>query len=653
MRINIKLKTLLMLPILLISTLVVLGVPSVRPAYAIPQLSVSPAVITDTCPSACTLYGVGSTFQYSVRATGIAVGQLFAYQFSLHFNPQILQAVNGSISYGACFDLLVSGGNAVPVTSIDNFNGVVFIAVASFGPQCPLFATTNLVLGVITFSVAGLGRSDQSIQDNILIHDAGGGVQVNIPTTTKGAVFSNIGLFGRADLPTPCTSTSPPGCPRQAFPESVLYSIAQDNSFTPGIEDLFANVNSTGTLPVVVFIRFTLTSDFGTFVRNTSTHQYDPGEVSVVAQFTGYNPNPTGTFVQVGTFDVLAQVFYRQVNLDNTLGPLTAGESIKPFHFTVIPALPTTTTVSCSPTSVQLSSLCTAVVSSSDPVTKLTGSVGFASSVTGVFKPASCTVTKGVCSVSFFPKSMGSATVTASYSGDLTGSGGHTGSSGTTTVTVIGHSTSTIVNCSPGTVNAPNQTSTTCTATVTDTSGTPVTPSGTVSFKSSKLGTFSPTSCSLSAGSCFVTYTPGKKSTALGKATITASYSGDTVGDGHLISSGTTSVTVTGHATTTTLSCTPSTLGQFTTTTCTVKVTDTSSTPVTPTGTVSFSSSKHGIFTPGGSCTLSPISTKTATCTVTFEPTSTGSYTITAVYSGDHIGDGHLKSSKTATLTVS
>ncbi len=687
-----KLKTLLLVPVLLLSAVAFLGTIPVLPVFATANLSISPAVLSDTClppspGSGCTSgLGVGAMFQYTVTASGIGgdTGTVFAYQYEIHYDPTILQAVSVD-SFGPFFDALVGGGNAVPVTSIDNANGVVVIAVSSTGPSTFSF-TTTLVVGQVTFSVAGLGRSDQTLQNAILLHNAGGGVLANIPVTTSIAIFSNTGLFGRADFPSLGSGI------RRAWPEEVNYAILQDTSFHPGIVDLFANVNSTGTLPVVVFIRFTLTSDFGNFVANTPTHQYDPGEVSVVPQVAGYNPNPTGNQLLVGTYNVQAQVFYQEVRLDGTLGAVTPGVTIKPFRFTVMAGLPTTTTVSCSPTSVHLNSTCTAVVSSSDPASKLTGSVSFASSgpSTDSFKPASCTLFQGVCSVKFIPTASGSATVTASYSGDISGKDGHLGSTGATTVAVVGHPTMTVVSCSPTTINAPRRETTTCTVTVTDTSGTPVTPIGEVFVTSSKKGTLSPLNpatdiCAVSSDPCnkatvslspidartasgTFTYMPCPPGTfvvcSTGSVTFSTTYSGDKVGDGHLRSYGTTNIAVTGHTTTTTLKCSLPSLGHplfaFEPTLCTATVTDGSASPVTPTGTVSFTAFngqltalKQGDFSPSNRCTLSATEVGIASCSVTFTPTSTDDYNLRARYSGDTVGDGHVRSQVRIRFTVS
>src|SRR5207245_3364948 len=142
------------------------------------------------------------------------------------------------------------------------------------------------------------------------------------------------------------------------------------------------------------------------------------------------------------------------------------------------------------------------------------------------------------------------------------------------------------VSCAPSSVAF--GASTTCTATVTDTSATPTTPTGTVAFTSSGTGTFTTSPCTLTgttaSATCSATFSPS--GTIARTDTITATYSGDT---GHTTSSGTFSLTVTTgvHSTTTTVSCTPSTVAINQATSCTATVSDTSTTgATTPTGTV-------------------------------------------------------------------
>lgn len=90
------------------------------------------------------------------------------------------------------------------------------------------------------------------------------------------------------------------------------------------------------------------------------------------------------------------------------------------------------------------------------------------------------------------------------------------------------------VACSPSHVSSLQNT--TCTVTVMDAgTGSPVTSDGTVSFQATVGGSFSPAVCTLSSGSCSVTYEAPSVTTAT-IITITATYSGDSVyagGSGH------------------------------------------------------------------------------------------------------------------------
>jgi hypothetical protein len=87
------------------------------------------------------------------------------------------------------------------------------------------------------------------------------------------------------------------------------------------------------------------------------------------------------------------------------------------------------------------------------------------------------------------------------------------------TVSIPTTSTTTVM-CNPG--DLPAGSLTTCTATVSGSSGTPT---GTVTFSTSGTGTFTPTNgqCTLGAGTCSVTFTPSSS----GLQTITGAYGGD------------------------------------------------------------------------------------------------------------------------------
>ena len=202
----------------------------------------------------------------------------------------------------------------------------------------------------------------------------------------------------------------------------------------------------------------------------------------------------------------------------------------------------TLTAVSCSPSPVSLSgsTTCTATVTDTDGGTFAYGSTGtvtFSATTGGSlggFNPVSCTLASQSCSVTFSPNhsGVGSVTIQASYGGDSY----HIASSGSTTVSIF-YPTTTTVTCTPISFDA--GTTSQCMATLTgfggSVAGEPITWSqsggtGSVSF--------SPTSCSLSAGgTCSVTVT----GTGAGSATIKASYAGDAYNGA---SSGTTAVTV-------------------------------------------------------------------------------------------------------------
>jgi len=155
-------------------------------------------------------------------------------------------------------------------------------------------------------------------------------------------------------------------------------------------------------------------------------------------------------------------------------------------------------------------------------------------------------------------------------------------------------------------------------------------PTGTVSFSGSLPGGM-PTSCVLSGGKgvlsyCTVTWTTGKGTEGTYK--ISASYGGDPT---HAASSsGQWTLQISKRGVSVSMSCSGS-FRHGSPITCTVTLTDTSpGTPITPTGTISFSGS---LSIPA--CSLTPLSSTKASCQVTFTASSPGSYFVTANYGGD------------------
>lgn len=193
------------------------------------------------------------------------------------------------------------------------------------------------------------------------------------------------------------------------------------------------------------------------------------------------------------------------------------------------------------------------------------------------------------------------------------------------------------VSCVPNPVTV--GASTICTANVTGVG----TPTGTVTF-SSGSGNFVPANgeCTLSAGTCGVTFTP---TTAAGSPqTITGSYSGDPgPNPNNGPATGTTPLIVVLSASTTFISCVPSSVPVGSSSTCTASVTGYS-----PAGNVQFSqvsgAATTSITTPVY-CTLSQ-----GTCIVIVSTSLAGSANIVGAYSGD---SNNYPSQSTTTLTVS
>jgi hypothetical protein len=303
------------------------------------------------------------------------------------------------------------------------------------------------------------------------------------------------------------------------------------------------------------------------------------------------------------------------------------------------PQSSTSTSLQCQPPVVPVGAATTCRVTVTDTGSAVpsmpTGGVNFASDGNGSFFPSSCTLSAGACEVTYTPAVVGSGThrLTASYAGD----GAHQPSGDTIALqvnppVVVGPSTSTgtSLQCQPLVV--PVGAATTCRVTVTDTgSAVPSMPTGGVNFASDGNGSFFPSSCTLSAGACEVTYTPA----VVGSGThhLTASYTGD---GAHQVSSATTAVHVGHRDTATALQCVPAAVQVGQGTTCTAVVSDTDfGTTNTPTGKVTFSSDGPGTFQ-RNPCILVALSNSSAHCSLTYTPTSdqSRSTTITATYNG-------------------
>src|SRR5439155_1075953 len=210
-------------------------------------------------------------------------------------------------------------------------------------------------------------------------------------------------------------------------------------------------------------------------------------------------------------------------------------------------------------------------------------------------------------------------------------------------LTVISATTTTLVSCTPAVLNL-NEPSN-CIATVAGVDPTETTPpTGSVIFSVlSSGGSFTQTSCDLIAipsyqASCSATYTPSSS----GPQTITSSYGGDAF---YSASVGTFALDVAFIETSTSITCAqasvPINQGVF----CQATVTDTSTFPLAPTGTISFTTNSTGDFSPASICALTPSGNRAASCSFSYTSTLIGNAWITASYAGDSIHTGSLYSS--------
>ncbi|HEX4921707.1 MAG TPA: Ig-like domain repeat protein, partial [Candidatus Bathyarchaeia archaeon] len=247
---------------------------------------------------------------------------------------------------------------------------------------------------------------------------------------------------------------------------------------------------------------------------------------------------------------------------------------------------------------------------------------------------ASINATASSCSVTYTASSgtEGSHNIIATYSPDSS----HGASSSSLAVLVTQRSSTATLLCGASTLTVGSNDP--CTATIRDTSvGAPITPTGGASFfldasSTSFAGCTSLTPVNSTSATCTVTFTPASGSE--GSHSITAKYSGDT--DHSSSTSSTSNVSVVQRTTSTGISCSPSTLSVGQATTCTATVRDTSTgTLATPTGTVNFSVTPSGSGSFTGTCSLAESTPGTATCIISYTPSSTSAQTITGAYPGD------------------
>jgi hypothetical protein len=149
-------------------------------------------------------------------------------------------------------------------------------------------------------------------------------------------------------------------------------------------------------------------------------------------------------------------------------------------------------------------------------------------------------------------------------------------------------------------------------------------PTGNVSFTSSGGGSFNSTICTLSSGSCSVSYSQ----TSFATANIVASYSGDS--NNNASSSAPYSFAPGKGASSVSVTCSQSSIAVGTGTTCTATVSGYS-----PTGTVQWSDGGAGGSFSSQNCLLSPLNSSASSCQVNYTPNVAGQVSLKASYSGD------------------
>jgi PKD repeat protein len=431
------------------------------------DLSVS---TTSTSPTGLYVVTVKGTSGLQVHSANVTVR---VPDFNMTANPATLVIPAGS-----------SGSSQILFKSLDGFHGSVSTQVTvnpagpilALNPTSPTLVANGTAIAVLSIQVPS------NLPPGIY----------NVTITAASGLLHHL-LVVKALLAQHPSAT---------IVSCSLLTVIVNQAFT-----CTATVNDTSTRPIIAptgIVTFTETGPTGSFTPTTCA--LSVGRCSVT-----FTPSTTGSALVTAAYAG-----------DSTHKSSTSA----PVSITANPRTTSTSVVCSSPVVVNQATNCTATVADSS------GSGGITPTGNVLFTPGgSCTLVSGSCPISTTPSTVGSFSVSASYSGDSS----HSTSSGIATVTVGNRATSTSLSCLPSPVASINVTG--CVATVTDTDvGGKITPSGSVSFSSNSTGVFAQPSCTLAStgivgvASCLVNYAPG----VIGFHRITVSYAGDS---SHLSSS--------------------------------------------------------------------------------------------------------------------
>ena len=435
------------------------------------------------------------------------------------------------------------------------------------------------------------------------------------------------------DCPASTAANSPANCT-----VTVRDTAAGTPSAPLGTVNFSFTSQPTGSSPTVAPNPCTLAPDTGTPANDDST---------CTITFTA---NTTGSYTINGTYQ-----------------PTSAHTTSNGSDTITVTARTTSTTINCPATTPANSpASCTVTVADTDTAPKSAplGTVNFEftaqpadSSPTVTTNP--CTLTPGTasstCTIIFKGDRLGDYTIEGTY--QPAPASVHASSTGSDTITVTARTTSTTINCPAST---PANTPATCTATVTDTDTAPKSPPlGSVDFAitaqpGGSSATVAPDPCLPTANgdgessSCTITFTGDTP----GNYTVEGSYQ-PAPASVHATSTDSDTIQVTARQTSTRVEC-PASTPANTPATCTTTVTDTDTAPKSPPlGTVDFEFTAQ----PSGSaptlapdpCTLDPDDGDSSSCTVVFNSTKAGAYTIKGTYQPTSV---HAASSSSDSITV-
>ncbi len=573
---------------------------------------------------------------------------------------------NGGGSFSSAFCDLSSGTCTVSYTSSSNTQSSITITATYSGDATHQTSSGTLPLTILTIhttSVAITPNSASFVPGNAITFTSTVSDTSNSPTTPSGTVSWSDGGAGGSFSSSSCTLSSGT-CTTSYTPSS-----SAPNSIT--ITATYAGDGTHQTSSGTSQLSQSNQDTSSVLVTSSSSTISSGGQVTITATVTDTSNSqniPTGTITwsdgNIGgilsspscnlSSGVCNITYTAPSNIQNSI-TITASYSGDSVHttnsgtFVLTSSLltPTSVTISPNPASYVSGNTLTftaTVTDTSNSQNIPTGAVTWSDGNTGgVFGTSSCTLTSGTCTTSYTPatNSPESITITATYGGD----GIHQTNAGTSALTINSiHATTLAITPNPASVSPGG--SVTFTATVTDSSSSPITPTSSVSWSDGNGGgVFDQTSCTLTSGACTVSYTPATNPP--NAVTITASYNGD---NSHQASTGSSQLTTNVlHTTTASITPNPGTFTAGTPITFTVTVSDTSEPTSVMIGIVKWTDNgAGGSFSPDA-CIIS-----NNHCSLDYTPPSnpSGSITITASYAGDSTHSASSATSSVSTNTV-